>query len=213
MTSDRFIERLLPRLDAVSISLNAEEIRLLSEYWTLLERWNAKVNLTALPLDGAPSQSIDRLLVEPLLASRLMPPPPVTWFDLGSGGGSPAVPLKVVIPSARLLMVESRSRKAAFLREVVRTLGLTYAEVLNDRFEHIADEQSGVADCITIRAVRPDQALAQAICRLLKPSGRLILFESPEARRGMPDFAPIDEVVPPGMQSRIRAVVPRGTKD
>jgi 16S rRNA (guanine527-N7)-methyltransferase len=211
--SDRFADRLLPRLEGVSILLSAEEIRLLSEYWTLLERWNAKVNLTALPLDGAPSQSIDRLLVEPLLASRLMPPQPVTWFDLGSGGGSPAVPLKVVTPNARLVMVESRSRKAAFLREVVRTLGLASTEVLNDRFEHVADDQPGVADCITIRAVKADRALVRTIRRLLKPSGRLILFENSEVARNAPDFDSIDEVIHPAMRTRIRAVVPRGTKD
>ena len=185
----------------------------MGDYWTLLERWNAIINLTALPLDGASSQSIDRLIIEPLLAFRLMPPPPATWFDLGSGGGSPAIPLKIVTPKLRLVMVESRSRKAAFLREVVRTLGLKGAEVLAERFERVADEHSGVADCITVRAVKSDRHLLRTIRRLLKPSGRLILFENADTARGTGDFEALDEVVMAATGTRIRAVVPRGTMD
>ena len=115
MTAGGFTDRLLPRLEALTISLTAEEIRLLGEYWILLARWNARVNLTALPLDGYPPESLDRLILEPLLALRAIPPVPAMWFDVGSGGGSPAIPIKIARPNASLVMVESRSRKAALL--------------------------------------------------------------------------------------------------
>ena len=54
--------------------------------------------------------------------------------DLGSGGGSPAIPLALALRAPRLLMVESRSRKAAFLREAARMLELS-ADVVAIRFE------------------------------------------------------------------------------
>jgi 16S rRNA (guanine527-N7)-methyltransferase len=211
VTVGSFTERLLPRLKAASISLTADEIRLLGDYWNLLGRWNATVNLTALPLDGSPAHSVDRLIVEPLLACRLMPAAPMTWFDLGSGGGSPAIPLKIAAPRANLVMVESRSRKAAFLREVVRNLGLSATEVLNDRFESVADQRPAAADCITVRAVRPDLKLLTVARRLIKPSGRLVLFESSSGN--LPGFVSIDEFSFEQMRTRIRAVVPRGTND
>jgi 16S rRNA (guanine527-N7)-methyltransferase len=203
-------DRLAPRLEALSISLTAEEFRLLGEYWSLLARWNQRMNLTALPLEDYPSDSIDRLIVEPLLAARAVPAEQATWFDLGSGGGSPAIPIKITRPGAALVMVESRSRKAAFLREVVRSLGLASAETVNDRFENVAERRPAAADCITVRAVRPDDGMLATVRRLLKPSGRLILFENPGSSLDLPGFATIDEVAG-GPSARIRVVVPRGT--
>jgi 16S rRNA (guanine527-N7)-methyltransferase len=213
VTADSLNRRLVPRLEALSISLTDEEIRLLGEYWSLLARWNTKVNLTALSLDGYPTESVDRLILEPLLAVRAVPPGPITWFDLGSGGGSPAIPIKITRPEAALVMVESRSRKAAFLREVVRSLGLRATQVENERFERIAEQQPGVADCITVRAVRPDENLLATVKSLLKDSGRLIMFENPESSLDLPGFAAIDEIRSDALRVRIRVIVPRGTND
>ena len=64
MTQRAFADRLASRLQYVSISLTLGQIQLLDAYWTLLARWNAKVNLTALPLNDYHSESIDRLIVE-----------------------------------------------------------------------------------------------------------------------------------------------------
>jgi len=213
VTAGGFTDRLLPRLEALSISLTAEEIRLLGEYWTLLARWNARVNLTAVPLDGYPPESLDRLMVEPLLALRAIPPAPAMWFDVGSGGGSPAIPIKIARPNASLVMVESRSRKAAFLREAVRSLGLAETDVVTDRFERVAEQRSGEADWITVRAVRLDEDMLGMARRLLKPSGRMLLFESPGSIRNLPAFTSIEEISGGPVRTRIRVVVPRGTND
>jgi 16S rRNA (guanine527-N7)-methyltransferase len=213
VTAGGFVDRLLPRLETLSISLTVEEIRLLGEYWSLLARWNPRVNLTALPLDGYPLESVDRLIVEPLVAVRTMAPGSPTWFDLGSGGGSPAIPLKIACPAAALVMVESRSRKAAFLREVVRSLGLGTAEAVNDRFENVAERHERAADCITVRAVRPDEDMLTTVRRLLKPSGRMIRFENPASMRDLPGFSVMDEIAAETLKTRIRILVPRGTND
>ena len=55
--------------------------------------------------------------------------------DLGSGGGSPAIPLKIARQALKLTMIESKERKSMFLREAIRTLGLADSSVENDRFE------------------------------------------------------------------------------
>ena len=167
MSAEVFRDRLLARLAPASISLTSDQIERLAEYWRLLERWNSRINLTSLPLRDYPSGSVDRLIVEPLLASPLMPATPVNWYDLGSGGGSPAIPLKIVTPGAQLIMVESRSRKAAFLREVVRSLALTKsARVEARRFEDVAAEREGARGLHHI----PGGARRRSLCGRADPA-------------------------------------------
>jgi len=193
--------------------LTLGQIELLESYWTLLARWNEKVNLTSLPLDEYPSESLDRLIVEPLAGVRLIPAQPLTWVDLGSGGGSPAIPMKIAIPGARLVMVESRLRKSAFLREVVRSLALKEVEVLTERFEALAANRPGSADCITVRAVRSDDGLATAAKRILKPTGRLLLFGNSQSDGDLAGFQLVNTVATGLGSSTIRVAVPRGTND
>ena len=107
-------------------------------YFLLLAKWNAKVNLTAFRLaPGGDDEAIDRLLIEPLVAAKHVPPDAVSLLDAGSGGGSPALPLKLALPGLRLRMVEVKTRKAVFLREAIRELALKDAEVETSRFEEL----------------------------------------------------------------------------
>ncbi len=168
----------------------------LEAYFRLLMRWNATINLTALPLDSPTDETFDRLLVEPLAAARRISDKPAVWFDLGSGGGSPAIPLKIARPALKLTMIESKTRKAAFLREVIRVIGISQAEVLSDRFESVAvDVGGGVADLVTVRAVKADFGLFDNAGLLLKDGGRLLLFRSSHAADADPDgFRRVDTV-------------------
>ena len=153
-----------------------ETAAVLQEYFALLDRWNAKINLTALPLRPPTDETFDRLFVEPLAASRFLPNEPDVWLDLGSGGGSPAIPLKAVRPKLKLTMVESKVRKAAFLREAVRTLKLHDAAVENSRIEMLPAPFIASASVVTVRAVRVDSTLLTRAAELLAPEGRLVLF-------------------------------------
>lgn len=156
----------------------------LESYFRLLMHWNSTINLTALPLDPPTDETFDRLLVEPLCASKQIPTDSSSvWFDLGSGGGSPAIPLKIARPSLGLTMVESKERKGAFLREAIRTLGLNDTVVATERFEDTASQAqyAARADFVTVRAVKADSALFESVHRLLSHSGRLLLFRPAHA--------------------------------
>jgi 16S rRNA (guanine527-N7)-methyltransferase len=178
--SKEFREELLDRTVSAGIALTTEEIRQLELYFRLLAKWNARTNLTALPLTPPTAETFDRLLIEPLVAANHVPGAALTWFDVGSGGGSPALPLKIVRPALRLTMIESKARKAAFLREAVRSVGLSEAVVENDRLEGVA-RRCGAhrVDLITVRAVRLAGELVNMIHALLALDGRLLLFHSP----------------------------------
>jgi 16S rRNA (guanine527-N7)-methyltransferase len=142
-------------------------------YFDLLQRWNRKINLTSL---GDSDEAIDRLLLEPWAAGQSLPRHS-TLADLGSGGGSPAIPLALALGAPRLLMVESRSRKAAFLREAAREVQLSTV-VETARFEDVSRQTPYIHgfDLVSIRAVRPDAETLSAAASLLKPGGRLGLF-------------------------------------
>lgn len=192
MSSDNLLSSLVTRASVAGIDLSPSLATRLEAYYRLLAHWNASINLTALKLDPISDQTLDRLLVEPLLAARcvsFMTSP--TWFDLGSGGGSPAIPLKLAKPSSRLTMVESKERKAAFLREAIRTLGLEESTVEASRIETVAASHplAGSVDLITIRAVRIDPPLFGSIRALLRLGGQVVLFGARRLELSIPhDF-------------------------
>jgi len=144
----------------------------------LMSKWNRKINLTSLQLEPLSIEAVDRLIVEPVLATSFVTRPDANVIDLGSGGGSPAIPIKIQLPALSLRMVESRSRKCAFLREAIRQLGLTDTVVEEVRFEDLLGkpELKQTADVITVRAVRFDEQLLELIQWLLIPGGEVLRF-------------------------------------
>ena len=156
-------------------------------YFQLLSHWNRKINLTSL---SDPDEAVDRLLLEPVAAAALLPPD-VELVDLGSGGGSPALPLALALGVRRLVMVESRVKKAAFLREALRELGVA-GSVETMRFEDLAVEP-GFAHAfalLSVRAVRLDGATFQVMSSLLSSGGQAALFRTVGAEDpppGMPE--------------------------
>jgi 16S rRNA (guanine527-N7)-methyltransferase len=169
------------RFDELGVTASPAEIQKLSNYFYLLAKWNDTINLTALPVASVATSAIDRLLVEPMVASRLASPADELCVDLGSGGGSPAFPLKIGAPQLRMVLVESRERKCAFLREVARSLALSGVEVANTRFESMQSraDLAGVVDLVSFRAVKADDSLWAVVSGLLRPGGRALWFGWP----------------------------------
>jgi 16S rRNA (guanine527-N7)-methyltransferase len=182
MTSSEFGDRLSERARLVGVPVAEPVQQQFGEYFRLLAHWNSKINLTALPLDPPTDETFDRLLVEPLVAAKHVPDSAKIWLDLGSGGGSPAIPLKILRPSIDLTMVEARARKAAFLREAARTLRLSHTAVENARFEELASrpEFRHKASLVTVRAIKADDDLFAVAHALLARGGRLLMFRSNE---------------------------------
>jgi 16S rRNA (guanine527-N7)-methyltransferase len=179
---DDFRARLQARFSRSGIAFTDSQLDLLQHYFDLLKRWNRKINLTSLPLDPLSDPAIDRLFVEPVAATLYIRPFTGSWLDLGSGGGSPAIPLKIVMSQQPLTLVEARSRKAAFLREVVRELRLTDTAVEPVRLETLSSRMGFVrsAGLVSARAVRADGEFFRAVRELVADAGQLLLFSSAE---------------------------------
>lgn len=131
-----------------------------ARFLDLLLRWNARTNLTAI---RDPEEIVRRHFGESLFAARVLRP----WMaatdavlDFGSGAGFPGIPLQILLPSLRVTLAESQNKKAAFLREAVRTLGLP-TEVWASRVETMPPGFRFSA--VTLRAVdRMEDAMAEA---------------------------------------------------
>jgi len=150
----------------------------LTAYYELLARWNRKINLTSLEnIDEA----IDRLLLEPIAAARYLPAAANSLMDIGSGGGSPAIPLKLATPRLSLMMVEVKARKSAFLREAIRQLSLESTQVETARYEEllVRPELHERHDVVTLRAVRTETRMLTSLQAFLAPGGVMLLFRGP----------------------------------
>ena len=190
MTQKEFAQRLTRRAKRAGVILAPPTLDKLRVYFELLFRWNAKINLTSLTLD-APDEAIDRLLIEPLLAAHHIEGDTPRLIDIGSGGGSPAIPLLLAKPGLRLVMVESKARKSAFLREALRHLDAT-GVVEAARFEELLSraEFHEAFDYLSIRAVRTEPRTLNTLQAFVRPGGRLLLFRSEGRRMESADVVP-----------------------
>jgi 16S rRNA (guanine527-N7)-methyltransferase len=170
--------RLLRRAGKGNIFITETQADRLATYLDLLFRWNRKINLTALT-DA--DEAIDRLLLEPLIAARQLPSGRGRLIDIGSGGGSPAIPLALALGDYAVTMVESKARKAAFLREVARVLDLSHVGVETTRFQSLLNEASyqGAYSAFSIRAVRTERQTLTELASFLASGGLGLVFRGP----------------------------------
>lgn len=168
----------IARLVAPYVGAAAVPARLysqLSAYLDLLVKWNARTNLTAI---RDPEEMVRRHFGESLFAGAQLQPKladGATLLDFGSGAGFPGLPIQLLRPDLRVTLAESQGKKASFLREAVRTLGLT-TEVWAGRVEAMPDTAGAARQfhAVTLRAVdNMAQALAEAR-RRVSPGGWLV---------------------------------------
>jgi 16S rRNA (guanine527-N7)-methyltransferase len=116
-------------------------------YLDLLLRWNQRVSLTAV---REPEQIIRRHFAECAFAAEYLPRDIQTLLDYGSGAGFPGIPFAICHPGISVTLAEAQGKKAAFLREALRVLGLS-GEVYDGRVEAMPDQLQ--FDAVTMRAV------------------------------------------------------------
>ena len=131
------------------LSVNEQQVLQIQQYMGLLLKWNEAVNLTAI---RDPLEILYRHFCESMFAASVINLDNGRLADVGSGGGFPGLPLKIVRPALDLFLVESNVKKATFLAEAVRELGLTGARVIVSRYEDLGEELAPL-DFVCSRAV------------------------------------------------------------
>lgn len=182
MSSREFFDRVRRRARKADVQLSEELLDRLETYFRLLAAWNAKINLTALDLVRDTDKAVDRLLIEPLAAARHVWAGAASAIDIGSGGGSPAIPMQLARPDLSFTLVEAKTRKCAFLREAGRQLEIDL-RVETARYELLLSrpEFHEAFDVVTLRAVRVEPKILLGLQAFLKPGGEFLLFRGPSA--------------------------------
>ncbi len=140
------VERALSEYGIAPTSTQTEQIL---SYLKLLSKWNAKVNLTAI---RDPLEILHRHFCECMFAGVSVPIKRGRLADVGSGAGFPGLPLKILSPELQVLLIESNIKKASFLAEVIRELGLGGARIIVGRYEDLGEELAPL-DFVCSRAV------------------------------------------------------------
>jgi 16S rRNA (guanine527-N7)-methyltransferase len=160
------LNRLLAHAEMPSLSQELSDR--FETYLGLLLRWNARTNLTAIrDEDGI----LSRHFVESIACADAVPSGTSTLLDFGSGAGFPGIPIALCRPEISVTLAESQTKKAAFLHEAIRTLGLS-ASVHAGRAETLA----ATFDCVTMRAVDHMQKAVSVAARLVCRGGSLVLM-------------------------------------
>lgn len=205
------------------IHLGDEEVRRLERYATLLLEGNRTMNLTRVT---APEEVAIKHLLDALLGWVEVRRVPGLLFDVGSGGGVPGVVLACVEPGRRVVLVESSRKKAGFLQEAVRELGLRQVEVLAARAEEVARDRAWreQGTWATGRAVAPLGVLLEYTLPLVRVGGSVLAYKGPagvgewEAARGMAAVLGsgrarlVEHRLPRGYGTRILVLVEKGRR-
>ena len=140
---------ILRALGEFQLAANSSQVLQIQQYIALLLKWNDKINLTAI---RDPLEILYRHFCESMFGAVVMSLETCRLADVGSGGGFPGLPMKIIHPEIDLVLIESNVKKATFLTEVVRELGLNGVRVLVSRYEELSEEVAPL-DVICSRAV------------------------------------------------------------
>lgn len=168
-----------------TMGLDAHAVAQFEKFLALLLIWNSRINLTA---DRKPEDIIRRHFAESIFSAQHIPQRTKTLLDYGSGGGFPGIPIAICRPEIAVTLAESQIKKASFLREAVRTLGLK-AEVWGARVEEM--EPGRVFDAVTLRAVDKMPVACQAAAERLAPRGWITVFATRKTEDALEKIASI----------------------
>jgi 16S rRNA (guanine527-N7)-methyltransferase len=200
LSPESFEKALAQRESLFGLKLKAQPRRRLARYLSELDHWRRRFNLTG---DLSSSELVDHAL-ESALAGELISDGERV-IDIGSGSGLPGLVLAALRPATEFLLVEPRQKKAAFLRHVVRDLGLSRTKVFPARIEDVGGQTFTVA---TGRALGN---LAGRVAGLLEPGGRLLAWTTePERVAAEAPALRLERSLPvPGSERKVIAVLRR----
>jgi len=136
-------------LGEFNLTASDQQVLWIQQYIAIVLKWNEKISLTAI---REPIEILYRHFCESMYAAAAVPLERGRLADVGSGGGFPGLPLKIIRPDLQVFLVESNVKKATFLAETIRELGLEGARVIVSRYEELSEEVAPL-DVVCSRAV------------------------------------------------------------
>lgn len=174
--SDKWKETIRIGAGMFDIEIDSEKMDRFAAHTIELMQWNKKINLTAIcrPVEIAVKHVLDSII-----SSLIIPMDKNKLLDIGSGGGFPGIPLKILIPSLSVTLIDASRKKTIFLKHVIRSLKLEKIDALHIR----AEEMAGTAgfekkfDVIISRALTSLESFVSMALPLLSENGMIIALK------------------------------------
>ena len=172
------MKKLIEGAGKLGIEFNAGQVQQFELYYQELIEWNKRVNLTAITdySEVQVKHFLDSLTITLALADGEIERPDFNIIDVGTGAGFPGVPLKILLPRLRLVLIEATAKKTAFLRHIIQKLELANTEILNTRAEELAHWLSYREHfaLVVSRAVAALSALVELTLPFCRIGGRFV---------------------------------------
>ena len=158
----------------MGLTLDQGQLDLFQTYYEELADWNRRLNLTS--ITGFDDVQVKHFLDSLTVTLAGQPLKDVRVIDIGAGAGFPGLPLKIVFPDMKLVLLESRGKKAAFLEYIVEKLILADVEVIASRAEQVArlSQYRESFDIVLSRAVAPLPELVELALPFARTGGFFI---------------------------------------
>lgn len=165
--------------EELGIVISSGQLENFTIYANELCKWNRKINLTAitLPEEIAVKHFLDSLTILKYVdvSGNLM--------DLGSGGGFPGIPIKILSPEMRVVSVDAVEKKINFQRHVIRALDLNGFTALHSRVENLPPEYKNSFNCVVSRAFTDITEFVKYALPLLAEQGIIIAMKGKDGRK------------------------------
>ena len=155
------------------------QAELFEKYYEILIFYNEKFNITAIT---EKREVFIKHFIDSLLGAKFING---NFIDVGSGGGFPALPVKILKPELKATLLDATEKKCGFLRETVKELGIKDVTVICDRAENLAREKNyrESFDCCISRAVAALPVLTEYCLPFVKKGGKFVAYKAADAEK------------------------------
>lgn len=175
INSNEWSEFIIDHAKTFDLDIEHAHIRLFATHALELIKWSRKINITTIT---DPAEVASKHFLDSLAAVHLISPGSIL-LDIGSGGGFPGIPLKVLLPGLRVTLIDASRKKIHFLKHIIRTLKLDAIEAIHIRAEELAalPSYANRFDVVTSRALSSFESFVRLALPLLAESGRIIALK------------------------------------
>ncbi|PIE61592.1 MAG: 16S rRNA (guanine(527)-N(7))-methyltransferase RsmG [Desulfobacterales bacterium] len=186
-----FTDCLREGAEQLGLALDHSQVALMGGHAQELNFWNKKINLTAIKTASAMAEKhfLDTICAQPLMgfsdsaAIQSNPSEICRIMDMGSGGGFPGIPLKILVPGLTVTLVDSVRKKVNFLNHVIRTLSLKEIVAVHSRVEVLAKDPAHASgyDAVIARGFADLESFVRLAEPMLKPGGQILSMKGDHA--------------------------------
>lgn len=182
-STQEFINYIKKGSKDLGITVSDQQAALMNRHARELMVWNKKINLTAIkePLLVAEKHFIDSIAATSFLKNE------TCLIDMGSGGGFPGIPIKIMRPKLNVVLIDSSRKKINFLKHLIRILDLKNIEAVHSRVENLHENEAfkNKYDAVISRAFTELSNFIALACPLLNTKGSIYAMKGKHASQEM----------------------------